>query len=58
MDIINEIIKEFFEKLSIDSEIPQSLIIELKNLWENEKLNSKPSVINSIKKVLGEKYED
>ncbi len=42
MDIINEIIKEFFEKLSIDSEIPQSL-------WENEKLNSKPSVIKNKK---------
>ncbi|WP_157809484.1 hypothetical protein [Methanobacterium sp. MZ-A1] len=48
MGFKQEIFGEFFEKLEKDDEIPDSIIIELKNLIENEPNISKENILEII----------
>jgi len=58
MNLINEILEDFFSKLDEDNKIPNNFTSELKELWLETGFNSKKSILNLIKKSLGETFED
>lgn len=58
LNLIQEIIEEFFSKLEEDNEVPNNLTSELKKLWLETKFDSKKSILNLIKESSGDTIED
>ena len=58
LNLIDEILEEFFSKLSEDNEIPDRLTSELKKLWIETKFDSKVSIRNLINESFDEDFED
>ena len=58
LNLIQEILEEFFSKLEEDNEVPNHLTSELKKLWLETKFDSKKSILNLIKESFGDNIED
>lgn len=58
LDIIQEILEEFFNKLKEDKDIPDHLTSQLKHLWNETKFESRASILNLIKEGFGKDFED
>jgi uncharacterized secreted protein with C-terminal beta-propeller domain len=58
MGVKEEILEEFFKKLEEDEEFPDSIIEELKKLWENEEIISQEKIFEVIKRGCSDVSKD
>lgn len=54
MGIQEDIFEEFFEKLEEDEKFPDSIVEELRRLWEKDEIASQEKILEVIKRG----YED
>lgn len=58
MRIQEEIFEDFFKKLEEDEKFPDSIIEELKKLWESGEVISQEKIFEVIKRGCADVYED
>lgn len=58
MGIQEDIFEQFFKKLEKDERFPDSVLEELKRLWENDEIASQEKLHEAIKRGCGDVNED
>jgi hypothetical protein len=58
MGIQENIFEQFFKKLEKDEKFPDSVLKELKKLWENGEIASQEKIYEAIKRGCGDANKD